>query len=168
MNGTMSVSHGLPAVIFSDTGDLHLQAKVPFVTEINTHLAQELEKPWRRFGRSGGVVGPSLPHTRQMSRRMSCHSSQRPAPPSKPQRQCSCCCTSVLRSTRHVSHKRPKRARTRQKLCREGNSAKCSSNLEEQKPQIHQDSRIAKTHLCRRPEAVSPEGELPRCSSKSF
>lgn len=75
MNGTTSVSHGLPAVIFSDTGDLHLQAKVPFVTEINTHLAQELEKPWRRFGRSGGVVGPSLPHTRQMSRRMSCHSS---------------------------------------------------------------------------------------------
>lgn len=41
---TMSLAHRLPS---GDAGDLHLQAKAPLVTEINTHLAQNLEKSQR-------------------------------------------------------------------------------------------------------------------------
>lgn len=43
------VSHRLPS---GDAGDLHLQARAPFVTKINTRLTQDLEMPQRRLGRS--------------------------------------------------------------------------------------------------------------------
>lgn len=49
MDRTMSVSHRLPS---GDAGDLHLQARAPFVTKINTRLTQDLEMPQRRLGRS--------------------------------------------------------------------------------------------------------------------